>query len=150
MKTIKGNFYECVVRYDKLGEHGALKKVNETYCIEADSFADAEKKVSDEVAILSEGEFEVRNITPARYETVFLNDQSGSDAKYFKAKLEFITIDEMTLKEKKTSVYHLVLASDFADSLRIIQEAMASTMVDYVTAQITESKVLELFCKDED
>lgn len=145
MKTKNGKFYECVVRYDKLGEHGVLKKVSETYCIEADSFADAEQRTMDEVACLSEGEFEIKNITPAKYTDVFINENAGSDSKYFKAKLEFVTVDEMTLREKKTSVYYLVLSSDFADSLRIIQEAMASTMIDYVTAQITESKVLELF-----
>lgn len=150
MKTKNGNYYECSVRYDKLGEHGVLKKVGETYCIEADNFAEAERRTYDELVSYCEGEFEIKNITPAKYADVFINEDAGSESKYFKAKLEFVTVDEMTLKEKKTTVYYLVLASDFADSLRIIQEAMASSMVDYVTAQITESKVLELFGKDED
>jgi len=150
MKTKSGNFYESVVKYDKMNENGMLKKVSETYCIEADSFADAESKTYDELASYSEGEFEIKDITPAKYTEVFINEDAGADSKYFKAKLELVTIDEMTLKEKKTSVYYLVLASDFADSLRIIQEAMASSLVDYVTAQITESKVLEMFMKDED
>lgn len=149
MKTKSGKFFECVVRYDKMSESGAMKKVSETYCVEADTFAEAESRIAEETAIYSQGEFEVKNITPAVYETVFKNEVAGTEAIYFKAKLEFVTVDEMTLKEKKTAVYYLVLAVDFADSLKIVQEAMASTVVDYVTAQITQSKVLDLFEKDE-
>lgn len=149
MKTKSGKFFECVVRYDKMSESGAMKKVSETYCVEADTFAEAESRIAEETAAYSDGEFDVKNITPAAYETVFENEMAGTEAIYFKAKLEFVTVDEMTLKEKKTAVYYLVLAVDFADSLKIVQEAMASTMMDYITAQITQSKVLDLFGKDE-
>ena len=148
MKTRTGNFFECVIKYDKMSENGAMKKVTETYCVEADTFAEAEMRITEETAAYSEGEFEIANITPTKYSEIFLNDMAGADALYFKAKLDFVTIDGTTLKEKKTSTTYLVLASDFADSLHTVQEVMKSTMMDYVTAQIAQSKVQELFFKD--
>lgn len=150
MKTRSGNFYECVVKYDKLTEHGALKKVSETYCVEAESFADAERHVEDNTVMYSEGEYEIANITPAKYKEIFFGDNEDEDELYFKAKLEFLTLDENTGKEKKTTVYYLVTAKDFAASLNVVQKAMGGAAVNYTTAQITESKIIELFLKDED
>lgn len=146
MKKLTGNYFECVVKYDKTSEDGAMKKVTETYCIEADSFSEAESKATEELAPYSNGEFEIKNITPARYKEIFVNEEA-IDTKFYKAKLEFIIINEVTMKEKKTATYYLVSAKDFADSLRIIQDAMKETLVDYVTAQISESKVLEVYWK---
>lgn len=150
MKTKTGNYFECSVKYDKMMENGAMKKVTEAYCVEAMSFAEAEKRITDETAIYSQGEFEVKKIAPASYSEVFINDEIKGDPIYFKAKLEFITIDEVTAKEKKTAVNYLVVASDFADSLRIVQESMSSSMMDYVTAKIVQSNILDIFSNDED
>lgn len=147
METKSGKFYECVVKYDQMTENGLLKKVTESYCVEADSFADAEMRIAEEVAILSQGEFEIKKIAPAAYGEVFIND-NGDDLMFFKAKLQFITVDEVTAREKKTTVTYLVFAKDFATSLQTIQEVMSASAMDYVTAQITESKVKELFWKD--
>ena len=146
MKKLTGNYFECVVKYDKTSEDGAMKKATETYCIEADSFSEAESKATEELAPYSDGEFEIKNITPAKYKEIFINEDAV-DTKFIKAKLELIIINEVTMQEKKTSTYYLVSAKDFADSLRIIQDAMKETLVDYVTAQISESKVLEVFGK---
>lgn len=147
METKSGKFFECVVKYDKMMENGMVKKVSETYCIEADNFADAEMRIAEEVAVYSQGDFEIKKITPAVYDEVFINSESD-DSMYFKAKLQFITVDEVTAREKKTTMTYLVVAKDFASSLRTIQEVMATSMMDYVTAQIAQSKALDLFWKD--
>lgn len=148
MKTRSGNYYECTVKYDKMTEDGMIKKTSETYCVEADTFAGAEKRIIDETSVFSQGEFEVKKIALAAYREVFMNDEAGADALFFKVKLQFIIIDEVTGKEKKTAQNYLVFAKDFNDSLKIIQEVMSSSMMDYVTAQITQSKVLEFFGKE--
>ena len=142
MKTKKGNYFECVVKYDKMAENGSMKTVTETYCVEAGNFGAAEIQISTEIAKYVQGEFEVKNITPAPYAEVFIGDDAET---YFKAKLQFLTIDEVTGKEKKTTSTYLIYAKDFPAALRTVQEVMAGTMMDYTTAQICESKVLDLY-----
>lgn len=145
MKTKTGNFYECVIRYDKMMENGLMKKVSETYCVEAASFGAAEMRISEETVAFSSGEFEIKKINPAPYNEVFINDGEM----FYKAKLQFVTFDETTMKEKTTTVSYLVRAADFANALDTVQKVMGGTGLDYTTAQIAESRVLEIF-DDED
>lgn len=140
METKKGNYYECVVRYDKVLENGLIKKVTETYCVDAVNFAEAEMRIFEEVA--SAGEFEIKNITPASYSSLFVGDNGKS---YYKAKLQFVILDEITGKEKKKPVSYLVFAEDFPSALRTIQWVMESSAMDYTTAQISESKILDFY-----
>ena len=39
------NWFECKVRYDKMMENGAQKKVTEAYLVDAFTFTDAEKRM---------------------------------------------------------------------------------------------------------
>ena len=47
--TKTGNFFEVAVRYDKIEEDGGIKKVNETYAIDALSFGEAENRMIKEL-----------------------------------------------------------------------------------------------------
>ncbi len=144
MKTRQGNFFECVVRYDKMNVDGMMKKVTETYCVEADTFAEAESRISDEMSAYASGEFEIRKINPASYREIF----GDAGEKYYKAKLEFVTFDEVTGKEKKTTSSYLVCSDDFSKALSTVQQVMSGTMLDYTTALIGESKVLDVYVRD--
>ena len=42
------NWFECKVRYDKLQENGAVKKVTEAYLVDALSFTEAEARIIEE------------------------------------------------------------------------------------------------------
>lgn len=47
------NWFECKVRYDKMMENGAVKKVNEPYLVDALSFTEAEARIIEERTPLS-------------------------------------------------------------------------------------------------
>ena len=72
-------------------------------------------------------------------------DDGDTADRWYNAKLEFITIDEKTEKEKRSAVVYLVQAGAFDGALKNVKEVMGSTMIDYGTAKIEETKIMDVF-----
>lgn len=144
MRSRTANWYECLVRYERQMEDGMTKKVPETYVVDALSFGEAEEKITAEMSAYVSGEFEVRNITPAAYGEIFFSENDNDD-RWYKTKLSFITIDEKTEKEKRSTVTYLVQASTFNAAVKNIEEVMSGTMIDYVIANIAETKIMDVY-----
>ena len=144
MKSRTANWFECTVRYERQMEDGMTKKVNELYVVDALSFGEAEESITKEMTAYVSGEFEVKNINPAAYGEVFFSENAADD-RWYKARLSFITIDEKTEKEKRSSVTYLVQASTFNGAVKNIEEVMSGTMIDYVIANIMETKIMDVY-----
>ena len=144
MRSRTANWYETAIRYDKTMEDGMPKKVIEYYVVDALSFGEAEEMITQEMSSYISGEFEVKNITPATYHEIFFSDNDADD-RWYKAKLQFITIDEKTDKEKRSSVTYLVQAGTLNGAVKHIDEVMGGTMIDYVISNISETKFLDVF-----
>ena len=144
MRSSTAIWFEAKVRYDKTMEDGCLKKVTETYVIDALSFGEAEKRILEEMTSYVSGEVEVCALKIAPYKEIFFAD-SNMDDKWYVAKLAFITIDEKTDKEKKTRVCYLVNAGNINAAVKNIEEQMAGTMIDYDTFNVSETQILDVF-----
>ena len=120
------------------------KKVTETYSVDALSFSEAEERITEEMSSYISGEFTVQDIKKAPYGEIFFSDSELAD-KWYKAKLQFITIDEKTEKEKRSSVSYLVQAGSFNGAVKNIDEVMGGTMIDYVIASVAETQILDVF-----
>lgn len=90
------------------------------------------------------GEFNVKNITPANYGEIFFSDNANDD-KWYKAKLTFITRDEKTGKDKRSNTNYLVQAGSFNAAVKNVEQVMGTTMVDYVIANIAETKIMDVY-----
>ena len=137
-------WFEAKIRYEKMMEDGCLKKVTETYVIDALSFGEAEKRILEEMASYVIGEVEVCALKITPYKEIFFADSDMAD-RWYVAKLAFITIDEKTNKEKKTRVCYLVNAGNFYAAIKNIGEVMAGTMIDYDTLNVSETQILDVF-----
>ena len=144
MRSRTANWFETSIRYDKTMEDGLQKKVIENYVVDALSFGEAEEFITKEMSAYISGEFEVKNITPAAFHEVFFSDNDNDD-RWYKAKLSFITIDEKTEKEKRSSVTYLVQAATLNGAVKNIDEVMGGTMIDYVISNISETKFMDVF-----
>lgn len=120
------------------------KKVIEYYVVDALSFGEAEETITKEMSAYISGEFEVKNITPATYHEIFFSENDNDD-RWYKAKLQFITIDEKTEKEKRNSVTYLVQAATLNGAVKNVDEVMNGTMIDYVISNISETKFMDVF-----
>lgn len=146
MRQKTSKWYEVKVAYDKTLEDGRCKKVTELFVVEAMSFTEAEAKVAkDIVGEYITGDYDVKAITIPQYSEVWFTDDNSHDYKWYKAKLQFVTIDENSQKEKKTNVYYLVQANSFDAAKKHVEDVMGTTMVDYVIASIKETNILDLF-----
>ena len=144
MRTRTAQWFETRVRYDKTMEDGQQKKVIEQYVVDALSFGEAEERITKEMSHYISGEVEVKAITPASYGEIFFSD-AESDDRWYKAKLSFITIDEKTEKEKRTSVTYLVQGGTVQSAVKNVEEVMNGTAIDYVIAAVTETKIMDVF-----
>ena len=144
MRSRTANWYETAIRYDKVMEDGMTKKVIEYYVVDALSFGEAEERITEEMSAYISGEFEVKNITPAAYHEIFFSENDNDD-RWYKAKLAFITIDEKTEKEKRSSVTYLVQASTLNGAVKNIDEVMGGTMIDYVISGLNDTTIMDVF-----
>lgn len=144
MKTVTSKWKECIVRYDQTGEEGTQKKVKEIYVVDALTFTEAEARITDEMKSVISRDFEIININPTQYNEIFFSEDATAD-KWYKARLQFITIDEKTEKEKRNSVYYLVQADTFEQARKNITEVMDASMIDYVIAKVEETRILDVF-----
>lgn len=136
------NWFECKVRYEKTMENGMLKKITEPYLVDALSFTEAEARIIKEVTPFTAGEFTVSAIKRARISEIFY-DETGD--RWFKAKVQFVTIDERSGAEKKTACNMLIQASDIDEAKDTLRKGMQGTMADYVLHTISETPLMDIF-----
>lgn len=144
MRSRTAIWFECKVRYEKTTEEGIQKKVTETYVVDALTFSEAESRIIEEMSHFVSGELEVTNLKIAQYKEIFFDNDNVAD-KWYKAKLAFITIDEKTGKQKKTTIYNLVNASNINAAIVKIDKIMANTMIDYLTCNVSETNIMDVF-----
>lgn len=144
MRSKTGSWYETGVKYQKMQEDGTEKVVTERYVVDALSFTEAENTIIDEMSVYVSGEMTVSNLGKAKYNEIFFSDVKDDD-KWYKAKLQFIVIDDKSEREKRSNVFYLVQAKSLARALRYIDEVMGKTMIDYDIVGINETKIYDVF-----
>lgn len=137
-------WFECKVKYEKTMQDGALKKVCEPYLVDAINFTEAERRIIEEIKPFMSGDFEVSNIAKARYAEIFETVDDSAD-RWFKAKLSFITLDEKSGKEKKSSHNVLIQAADLRDAIKRLDEGMKGSMMDYVISSVAETALVDIY-----
>lgn len=149
MRTKKSKWFVTRFRYDKTQEDGRQKRVTEQYVVEAETFGDAEKSIITSMDwYIQERQYEVRGITPAPFSEIFFSDNINED-RWYKVVVAFISIDEKTEKEKYTNITYLVKASSTQSAQKNTEEVMNGTMIDYVIKSVNETKILDVFEKEQ-
>lgn len=143
MRTKTSEWFECKVQYEKVTEDGTNKKVTELYVVEAISFTEAESRIVEEMSQYISGEYEVKDIKKAKYKEIWLSDDVSAD-RYYKAKLQFITLDEKSGKEKRSNFVSLVEASTLNNAIKGIDEVMGKTAIDYTSVEAKETKIIDV------
>ena len=144
MRSRTANWFLCKIRYEKTMEDGLQKKVTEQYVVDALSFTEAEARIMEKMSCYISGEFEVVEIDRCKFKEIFFSEGDCAD-RWYKAKLKFITIDEKTEKEKKTTVLYLVQAASFEAARKNIDEVMRGTKIDYEIDTVSETVIMDVF-----
>ncbi|MBF1313266.1 MAG: DUF4494 domain-containing protein [Porphyromonadaceae bacterium] len=138
-------WFECKVSYERQADSMGMKKVSESYLVDALSFTEAEKRIIKEVRpFVSVGELEVVNIRRARIAELFLNEEAEDD-RYFRAKVNFITVDEKSGSEKKTSATMIVKSDSLPNAVTELKAQLDSQMASYEISAVTDTQILDVF-----
>lgn len=136
------NFFECKIRFEKTVENGLSKKVTEAYLVDALSFTEAEARIIEETQPFISGVFSVVSIKRENISELFPNENGD---KWYKVKVNFITLDERTGAEKKIASYMLAQGSDIDQAKATFTEGMKGTMADYEMESIKETKIMDIY-----
>ena len=135
------NYFEVKITFDKTLENGKEKKVSELFLVDALSFTEAEAKITAEFSPLPN--FKVKSIRQYKVAEI-VNKTNLDDSRYFKCKLNFISLDEKSGAEKKTAVNMLVNATTLDVAKSNLVNHMKGTIADYSIEKIEETKIMAL------
>ncbi len=137
------NWFECKVKYQKVDENGKQKGVSELYMVDAVSFTDAESRITKELEDYAGlGEFIVASIKTTNYAEIIPNE---SGDRWFKCKAVFISFDEKSGKERRTSSSILVQATDVKDAYEVLSKALSTSISDFTIPMVQESSIMDIF-----
>lgn len=132
---------ETKLRYDKVMENGAVKKVTEPYLVDALSFTEAEARIAEEMKPYISGDFEVKAVKKAKIAEVMSTDCGGY---WYKVRAMFISLDERTGAEKLTPHDFMVEANDIEEAIATFKSEN-KLMIDYKIAGVTETAIMDVF-----
>lgn len=132
------DLFEVTVRYDKTVLNG-LHKVSETYLLNAVSFTEAEKRITQRMQDYIIGEFAVVAERIVGAEQVITTNDETAD-KYYKVKRALITVDEKTGRVKKQTQYIIVQGASVDDARQRYEQYSRYSTVDIVLEAVSETK----------
>ena len=144
MEVKRGKWFECKVRYEQTQDDGMPKLVTETYVVDGIDFGDAFKGICEYAIKNIANEFDIVAMKMAQYAEIALYNLIGNV--FYRVKINMITIDEMTDKQKKTPLFLLVRADNINEARKAVDdEYMKGTMTDYEISSVVETKIVDFY-----
>lgn len=134
--------YEVKVKFEKVDNDGSVKTVTECYVVSALSVTEAEAITLKELDVFSESGLNVISVKQHNAKEVFFTDKNNDELNYFNVKLSFVTIDEVSAKEKKTTVQVLVQSKDTQSAISKIEEEFKTYVTDYTIELVSTTKIV--------
>jgi hypothetical protein len=135
-------WYLCKVAYERQADEMGMKKVTESYLLDALSFTEAEERVIKEVTpFVSVGELEVVNIRPMRLAELLLDERSD---KFYRAKVDLTTVDSNG-NERTASSAMIVQADSLLEGTKSLLAHLDSGVSSYELVSIGELDILDVY-----
>lgn len=135
-------WFECKAKFSRLSDDGTQKRVSEPYLVDALSFTEAEARIIEELTPFVSDELVIDAVKKTNIAEV-IRDDSGD--RWYRVKINIITIDEKTGAEKRSATYSLVQATDFQHAVDNFMEAWKGTIADFEIFSVTETAIMDVF-----
>lgn len=133
------SYYQTTARVDRMAESGEQKKVSEKYLVDALGCLEAIAQTTAELHSTANGEFEITEVKKTAISEIFGNLEAE---KFFVAKVNFITIDERTAKEKRATFQWFIGADDYDIAKAVLTDEIKKSMADIEIAGLVESPII--------
>ena len=134
-------WFEVTVKYVKMDETGRERRAVETYLLDAISFTEAEARIYKELHSIVNGDLVITKIAKTNVTEIIPSDHGS---RWYKAKVNFITIDEETGKEKRVAQFILAFSDTTKLADELITESMQGMICDFEISAISESNIMEV------
>lgn len=134
------NFFETKVVFDTMSDGGKVVKETESYLVDALSFSEAEARTIKEVEPYMSGEFSVEALKRSKIYEVFETD--AENGAWFKAKVEFIVLDEEKGTEKRQAATIMIEAESVRSATGRLEDEMKGTMSDWELVGIGKTGIV--------
>lgn len=141
--TKTSDYFEAKVRLEKANEEGVLTKFNELYVVDSVNFTECEAKVTKYVSQYTQGEFEVLTEARAKYREIYFSDFTYEDL-FYKVKVDFHTVDEVTGKMKHSKVDILVQGNSIESAKKNVDKVLDKGMMDYKIQSVIETPIQDV------
>ena len=137
-------WYLCTVAYERQGDEMGLRKVSESYLVDALSFTEAEERVIKEVTpLVSFGALEVANIRPMRLSELLLDERGNG--KYYRARVGFVEINQATGQERSVNTAMVVQADTLKEAVAKLVDYLDEGRTSYEVIGIAELDILDVY-----
>ena len=141
-------YFVCKVKSERIDNDGLNKSVTESFLLEAESHANAENRIIEQVAQFSEGAVEVISVKKVKIGDIFGFENKDGD-KFYKVKVAFISFDEDRQIEKRKVVTSIVMSDSCENALKEIKAGLSGSMSEYVITGIDETPIIDFFPYEE-
>lgn len=135
-------WFECKVRFDKMQDNGSVKRVTESYLVDALSFTEAEARIIKEQTPFISGEFTIPAIKKTNIGDIVPGDTAD---KWWLVKFNIITIDEKSGRERKNAVNFMVQANNEQEAINSFNNNMKGSNADYQIEKVAETKIMDVY-----
>lgn len=135
-------WFETVVNYEKTAEEGRIVKTTEHYMVDALTHAEAENRIIEEMKPFISGEFQVSKVARKKINEIFYNENGD---KWYRAKVNYVSLDEEKGVEKRTAVTMLVQASDIEEAVAELILQLKGSMSDYEIHTVAETPIMDIY-----
>lgn len=135
------DFFKLKIKYLIQDENGSIKKKTSEFVLNAVTFTDAEVSLQKALEETIE-EYNLMSCSKMNIEDVIKDDTEDF---FFKVKLNYISCDPDSGKEKKITEQYLVQSSSTEGAQKVIKERMTGSVVDWKIASISETKIIDCF-----
>lgn len=138
-------WYQGKIRYNKVDEKDRTIKITEVYLVDAVSYTDAEARIYSTVAS-NTPDFHLFGLSRMKLQEVYFVEDGAET--WFKVKVNFMSFDEKSQKEKRTPFNMLINAENPLEAYQLISERLG-TVEDYQITDINITNILEVIPYDE-
>ena len=135
-------WFKCVAQYVKIDDDGRERKVSEAYLIDAVTYTDAEARITEQLATMVRGEFQIKQITQTNIVEIFPHEVGEW---WYTGKISIVTIDEKAGKEKKINESFLIAADDIKQALKRLNEGLSYVLVPFEITSLAVSNIVDVF-----
>lgn len=138
-------YFEVGVRYQKTTENGQNKFVTEKFLLDAVSFTEAEKRITEEMRQYSNLDIGVISEKITNISEVVTTEDAAD--KFYKVKMNIITVDENSGRERKTPQIIIIQAASVDDARKRFDTYIKGGLTDVTLEAVSETKYMDYFRK---